>query len=113
MMLTSDLVFGVFEGMGMDENSALNERKKELEKELNQINIKRDNLKELNWIDKLVVQIVQEMVKHMWGMTYDYWEPHGIDNILTVFFFPKSTSTKNSEIINNRKSHHADKFCTG
>ena len=49
-----------------------------------------------DWNDRLVVPIAEKMVKHMLGMTYDYWEPHGVDNILTVCFFPKSTSTKNT-----------------
>ena len=74
-------------------HSELSKQKTELEKKLEKVNGKLDVLKEPDWVKGIIEPIVKEMLKQLPGMEYDYWEPHGADRILTVYFYPKGRKT--------------------
>jgi len=67
----------------------LTKQKAGMEKELEKLNGKLDSLKNPEWIEEIIEPNLTEMEKRLPGMEYDYWEPHGADGILTVFFYPK------------------------
>lgn len=76
----------------------LTKQKAGLEKELEKLNGKLDGLKKPEWIEEIIEPILKEMVKRLSGMEYDYWEPHGTDRILTVYFYPKGRKTAEKEL---------------